>query len=555
MKKTIITILAVMLIIPAVTYASWWNPFSWFGSNDNNTTQTESVKSADSGTTWWNPFTWFGSSGGDSAPVNTQTNLPGNNNTANSAVRYIDNGDGSISDSDSGLTWMKCDYGTKGSDCSAGSSANAPVGVVSSNSPVGGSSYVYGTDSATAYCNNGVMCKDGTFKTVDWKADYVGNHSEYPTGTNNTQSPYVQVPDTGKARACGGNGGVSKKSWRVPSIAEIKTLYDQNATKHLDSTFFPNSIGMYITSTGANSNSTVKTYLFANNQEGSTGVGAPLKCVSNETGSVVQPPISTTDLDYSLTPNDPVINKLLCDQVPESVPVTGSISDPLNNKAHYAFLICQKACHTGEGCYPPCEQMAANCKFKPGVNQVATSTVLTGNFYKACQGVAGSKIINVEKSDYIKTFSLPYIHVGSSCYFEATGLSESEKASATNIKEGQWVEDNNTCRNSCANSSTVTPSPAVNTTPTSNTPSTSGNNPPNTSSGNTSNTSTSGYDTRNIRVNINPDGYLAEMLISQHELDAINWWNSKQGLPSFNIEKDSITAYSLSTIVYEYNTR
>src|SRR3989344_3653016 len=43
MKKLTITIIALSLVIPQVTFAAWWNPISWFRNNQN----TENIKQSD----------------------------------------------------------------------------------------------------------------------------------------------------------------------------------------------------------------------------------------------------------------------------------------------------------------------------------------------------------------------------------------------------------------------------------------------------------------------------------------------------------------------------
>ncbi|MEK6958996.1 MAG: DUF1566 domain-containing protein [archaeon] len=223
----------------------------------------------------------------------SDSNSGGNKNLSDnspSSARFVDNGDGSVSDTVGGFTWMKCDYGLSGNDCSQGNfSVSVPVGVVSNNAVIGSTSFCTGTDSAEAYCTNGALCNDGKFVVVDQAYDIAQYPAEYPIGSKSTQNCYVTAPQTAKERACINNGGVSKNDWRVPTMDEIKSLADPSATKRINETFFPNSAGIYITSTTARlsqdpSTQYLKTYTFAGDYEGDTALSAPLKCVTNEAG-------------------------------------------------------------------------------------------------------------------------------------------------------------------------------------------------------------------------------------------------------------------------------
>ncbi len=224
------------------------------------------------------------------------------------AERFVDNGDNSITDASSSLTWMKCDYGQYGTDCSKGMSSPQFVDYSSVD-------ICYKTDSFINSCQNGVLCRDGNFVTVDWRMDYDLNPSEYPVVTKNnilTSSCPVKAPSTAKDRACEKHGGVSKYEWNVPTVQEIKTLYDNaKSPNNIDNNFFPTTHGEYITKdtvfqTGSNVVQQQEVYNFLTNDSQPTAVGAPLKCVSkNETPIVtsVKPP----DLESTKCQGLPVI--------------------------------------------------------------------------------------------------------------------------------------------------------------------------------------------------------------------------------------------------------
>jgi len=206
-------------------------------------------------------------------------------------ARFVDLENNAIFDSNTGLTWMKCNYGESGNNCVDGRIKEAPIGVTTNTSPVGGTSFCFGTDSADAYCKNGVLCTDGSFVTVDWKTDSVKYPAEYPANTSATGSCYVQAPNTSKERACSSHGGVAFNSWRVPAISELESIFEQNKSPaHIDSTFFPTardpylSIDADLTNAGGvvNVNPLYKTFFYSNNNTSSTSTSANLRCVSDE---------------------------------------------------------------------------------------------------------------------------------------------------------------------------------------------------------------------------------------------------------------------------------
>lgn len=71
MKKYLRVVLVVIILTPSIALASWWNPISWFASNEVEkppivVSSSTSVFSPQTETTktiapflWWNPFSWF----------------------------------------------------------------------------------------------------------------------------------------------------------------------------------------------------------------------------------------------------------------------------------------------------------------------------------------------------------------------------------------------------------------------------------------------------------------------------------------------------------------
>ena len=94
-----------------------------------------------------------------------------NSQNPNSSSHYIDNGNRSITDTQTGLAWLKCNVDSKAANCSDNKQLQyVPVGVAG-ESPSDLS--CYNDDSGTSRCANGVLCNDGTFVTVDWRSDFM----------------------------------------------------------------------------------------------------------------------------------------------------------------------------------------------------------------------------------------------------------------------------------------------------------------------------------------------------------------------------------------------
>lgn len=61
MKKYILTVYVILgvLAFPSLVFASWWNPFSWFGDNQANQSLISTSDSVNAPLSWWNPFSLF----------------------------------------------------------------------------------------------------------------------------------------------------------------------------------------------------------------------------------------------------------------------------------------------------------------------------------------------------------------------------------------------------------------------------------------------------------------------------------------------------------------
>jgi len=203
--------------------------------------------------------------------------------------RFFDNGDGSILDTSTQTTWLKCDIGARGDNCelSKGEFFNMKYAFNSAATV---------NESADWVCLNGVLCKDKTFQIANtsdndgWpKSDFLDRG--YP------------ADEKAKEIACISHGGVAKANWGLPILETLATLYDASAPKGINEKYFPNSstqLLAYGTPTndiqdlsgdpvGRNvSLSTNRTGVvgwdFEKNQEISTTtvLGLSLKCVSTE---------------------------------------------------------------------------------------------------------------------------------------------------------------------------------------------------------------------------------------------------------------------------------
>ena len=68
MKKTkniLIGFLLIILLVPSVSFASWWNPFSWFEEKNKieitseiSTSTPIIISEIKTESAWWNPFSW-----------------------------------------------------------------------------------------------------------------------------------------------------------------------------------------------------------------------------------------------------------------------------------------------------------------------------------------------------------------------------------------------------------------------------------------------------------------------------------------------------------------
>ena len=237
---------AICLLYPSLAFASWYNPFGWFGSSDTSqsTQQVQTIPqtSNNSSYVWYNPLTWFGSSNGS-------TNSNGVNNTA-AGTRFSEPSKNIIHDSQTGLNWMKCDYGESAisGKCNPVSSS---VPNISKSVGMGYTGTITNTNSDSSIfnmCENGVMCSDGSFQVVNWRSDSIAYKNEYPSYIVSTGPGYIPAPQTAKARSCSGHGGVANDSWQVPTFGQLQTLYDQTVGSwNIDQNYFPGSGGNYMT--------------------------------------------------------------------------------------------------------------------------------------------------------------------------------------------------------------------------------------------------------------------------------------------------------------------
>ena len=197
--------------------------------------------------------------------------------------RFVDNGDNSVTDLNSGLTWMKCNYGEYDKNCTNGQTASVSIGYM------GGSCYRW--DSFNDVCENGALCKDGSFQKLDFTMDYRLHPEEYSAGqANNIDAGsgcfFIDVPKTAKDRACEKHGGVSKYDWIVPSSEQLRTLRAEEFEENVDTNFFPTTRGVYLTTDSTFSQGpgglNFFSYNFFTDDTHQSNVGGTLKCVSKE---------------------------------------------------------------------------------------------------------------------------------------------------------------------------------------------------------------------------------------------------------------------------------
>ena len=322
LAKILLIPLTLCLLYPSLTFASWYNPFSWFGSSDsmNIAPQTQEItsQSNESTSVWYNPFSWFGS--GDSTDTTQQSSVTTNSLTSNSSGnRFSEPSKNIINDSKTGLNWMKCDYGIDATNGLCNPAPNTSIRTMSVGMGYTGSITNTNDDSSVFnMCENGVMCSDGTFQVVNWRSDAISHSDEYPAYTDIAGSGYVPAPNTAKARSCASHGGVANDTWKVPTFAQLFTLYDPLVSVFgIDQTFFPSSGGgVYMTEERSiGSYGTKPDYSdglnFATGKVQQTSTGN-LKCVSGESvkpSETIIPSISKSDTN---TIQNSQISNLYC---------------------------------------------------------------------------------------------------------------------------------------------------------------------------------------------------------------------------------------------------
>lgn len=223
-----------------------------------------------------------------------------------------------VFDLNNGLVWLRCDYGRAGKECNIPNycgydgtsqdsytqkSDNDPVCSseknygktlkASCNPILANSRYVYTDDSGKAVCDNGVLCKDGSFIVVDWREDFGKFEEEYSPLLDVMRDEYEIVPNSAKERACKNHGGVATFAnapiydWRLPSVEELQTLYDPEF-KGINTNLFPNSSKRFLSTTpeigvGTTINSGAAQSIFFDLSEGGKIENClaeePIKCV------------------------------------------------------------------------------------------------------------------------------------------------------------------------------------------------------------------------------------------------------------------------------------
>ncbi len=267
--KTLAVPVFICLLYPSLAFAQWYNPASWFisGGTSDTTQQVPDVSTTGSST----------------SKASASNSVSG---------RFSEPSKNIIQDSQTGLDWMKYDYGTPPANVNKG---YAPYPTT-----------CYTDNSAEAMCNNGVMCSDGTFSVVNWRSDYMNYKNEYPARTENNFGTvcYVPAPDTAKTRTCANHGGVANNKWYVPTFAQLSTLSDYIANtivskpKIIDLLAPVFQSGVYMTtdrvidSVNGTSETTVNGFDTTNKEPQPVSSGY-LKCVSS--GATVPTSISSNN--------------------------------------------------------------------------------------------------------------------------------------------------------------------------------------------------------------------------------------------------------------------
>ena len=133
-----------------------------------------------------------------SCPV---ANFPGqdaqydSSNSATCDMSFTDNGDSTITDNCTGLTWQKCSFGLSGSACNTGTATTTPW------------------RGALADCDAVLLCNDGTYSGSE---GIVGD--------------------------CSSNGGTKYSDWRLPNAKELVSIVNYGLSgPAVDTTYFPNT--------------------------------------------------------------------------------------------------------------------------------------------------------------------------------------------------------------------------------------------------------------------------------------------------------------------------
>ncbi|MCP5498861.1 MAG: Ig-like domain-containing protein [Leptospiraceae bacterium] len=159
---------------------------------------------------------------------------------------YVDNGDGTVYDKSTGLTWMKCSMSNNpgvprtGDDCSVGT-----IGL-----------YKY-CGEADSDCNGGTTSGTyGTLITSGFSGTYSGSYGTvYNTGVWNHYIAYKACNDANTTPTGGFTGRVD---WRLPSLIELESLIDLSGNNYpavsnakINGNFFPDTLAYYYWSSSA----------------------------------------------------------------------------------------------------------------------------------------------------------------------------------------------------------------------------------------------------------------------------------------------------------------